>query len=96
MIGMEPHDPQSSETNEAPVYLSIIGLAALLCFAFMLTGSFWLTTVVLVLGCLHLAQYFPAADEIVQNDIALRWLRRLTPLIIFGIFAFQVMVQRST
>ncbi len=96
MIVMEPYDPQPNEPGELPVYLSIIGLAALLCFAFMMTASFWLTTVVLVLGCLHLARYFPAADEIVQNDIALRWLRRLTPLIIFGIFTFQVMMQRST
>ncbi|MGB9753803.1 hypothetical protein [Roseiflexus castenholzii] len=78
-----------------PIYLSIVGLTALLCFAFMMTGSFWMTTVVLILGCLHLARHFPAADEIVQNDIAMRWLRRMTPLIIFGIFVFQVMVQRS-
>ncbi|MFQ3633808.1 hypothetical protein [Roseiflexus sp.] len=92
---MDPRDSQGNDSDAAPIYLSIIGLAALLCFAFMMTGSFWMTTVVLVLGCLHLAQYFPAADEIVQNDIALRWLRRLTPLIIFGIFVFQVMVQRS-
>ncbi len=92
---MDPRDSQSNDSGAAPIYLSIIGLSALLCFAFMMTGSFWMTTVVLVLGCLHLAQYFPAADEIVQNDIALRWLRRLTPLIIFGIFVFQVMVQRS-
>ncbi len=93
---MDPRNSQGNDAGEMPIYLSIIGLAALLCFAFMMTGSFWMTTVVLVLGCLHLARYFPAADEIVQNDIALRWLRRMTPLIIFGIFVFQVMVQQST
>jgi hypothetical protein len=93
---MDPRDTQGTNAGEMPIYLSIIGLAALLCFAFMMTGSFWMTMVVLVLGCLHLARYFPAADEIVQNDIALRWLRHLTPLIILGIFVFQVMVQRST
>ncbi|ABU57127.1 MULTISPECIES: hypothetical protein [Roseiflexus] len=92
---MKPRDSQGNDADELPIYLSIIGLAALLCFAFMMTGSFWMTTVVLVLGCLHLARYFPAVDEIVQNDIALRWLRHLTPLIIFGIFVFQVMVQQS-
>ncbi len=92
---MDPRNSQDNDANEMPIYLSIVGLAALLCFAFMLTGSFWMTMVVLVLGSLHLARYFPAADEIVQNDIALRWLRRMTPLIIFGIFVFQVMVQRS-
>ncbi|MCS6840975.1 MAG: hypothetical protein NZ699_01995 [Roseiflexus sp.] len=93
---MDPRNSQGDEADEMPIYVSIVGLAALLCFAFMLTGSFWMTTVVLVLGCLHLARHFPAADEIVQNDIALRWLRRLTPLIIFGIFVFQVMAQQST
>lgn len=92
---MDPRNSQDNDANEMPIYLSIVGLTALLCFAFMMTGSFWMTTVVLILGCLHLARHFPVADEIVQNDIALRWLRRMTPLIIFGIFVFQVMVQRS-
>lgn len=92
---MNPRNSQGNEPSEMPIYLSIIGLTALLCFAFIMTGSFWMTTVVLILGCLHLARHFPVADEIVQNDIALRWLRRMTPLIIFGIFVFQVMVQRS-
>ncbi len=87
------HSPDNA--TETPIYLSIIGLAALLCFAFMLTASFWMTMVVLLLGCLHLARHFPVADEIVRNDIALRWLRRLTPLIVVAIFAFQLMVNRA-
>lgn len=88
MAPRPPPDPNS----ETPIYLSIIGVSALLCFAFMLTGSFWMTTAVLLLGCLHLARYFPVADEIIQNDIGLRWLRRLTPLIIVAIFVFQIIL----
>lgn len=86
---MNPRTPKENP-GETPIYLSIIGVAALLCFAFMLTGSFWMTLAVLLLGCLHLARYFPVADQIVQNDLALRWLRRLAPLIVIGIFAFQM------
>ncbi|MEN9936650.1 MAG: hypothetical protein RLZZ387_3229 [Chloroflexota bacterium] len=80
----------SSGPSETPIYLTIIGVSALLVFAFLLTGSFWLTNVVMVLGCLHIARHFPSADAIVENDIALKYLRRFSPLIVVGIFLFMV------
>jgi hypothetical protein len=85
--------PNPDAPSETPIYLTIIGVAALLCFAFLLTGSFWLTTAVMVLGCLHIARHFPAAEEIVANDIALRWLRRLSPAIVVGIFLFMMVAR---
>jgi hypothetical protein len=80
-------DPRTPQT---PIYLTIIGVSALLIFAFMLTGSFWLTTTVMVLGCLHIARHFPSANALVENDIALKWLRRFSPLIVVGIFLFML------
>jgi uncharacterized membrane protein len=77
---------EQPESPQTPIYLTIIGVSALLIFAFLLTGSFWLTTVVMVLGCLHIARHFPSADALVENDVALRWLRRFSPLIVVGIF----------
>lgn len=68
------------------IYAAIIGISALLCFALVLTGSFWLTLVVLVLGFLHLAQHFPAVESVIVEDPILVWLRRVSPLIIIGIF----------
>jgi Na+-transporting methylmalonyl-CoA/oxaloacetate decarboxylase gamma subunit len=82
--------PDAESASATPIYLTIIGVSVLLCFAFLLTGSFWLTAAVVVLGCLHIARHFPAAEEIVANDIALRWLRRLSPAIIVGIFLFML------
>lgn len=78
------------ESSETPIYLTIIGVSALLVFAFLLTGSFWLTTAVMVLGCLHVARHFPAAEALVQNDIALSWLRRFSPAIVVVIFLVMV------
>jgi hypothetical protein len=76
--------------SETPIYTTIIGVSVLLVFAFLLTSSFWLTTIVMVLGFLHIARHFPAAEAIVQNDIALKWLRRFSPLIVVGIFLFML------
>jgi hypothetical protein len=88
-------DNRTPEDRYAP-YWTIVGVSILLPFAFMLTGSFWLTLVVMILGCLHIARHFPAAEAVVQNDIALRWLRRLSPLIVVGIFAFLVFARLSS
>lgn len=82
---MREPDPSSMA-----VYLTIAGVAALLVFAFLLTSSFWLTLVVMALGVLHIARHFPAADAIVEGDPALRWLRRLSPAIVVGIFIMMV------
>lgn len=68
------------------IYIAIGGVAALLCFALLLTGSFWLTLAVMLLGFLHLAQYFPSAEAIISDDPVLLWIRRVSPLIILGIF----------
>jgi hypothetical protein len=83
----------NSPEDRYAVYWTIVGVSILLPFAFLLTGSFWLTLVVMILGCLHIARHFPAAEQIIQNDIALRWLRRMSPLIIIGIFCFLVIAR---
>lgn len=68
------------------IYVAIVGISALLCFSLVLTGSFWLTLVVLVLGFLHLARHFPQVEAVIVEDPLLLWLRRVSPLIIIGIF----------
>ncbi len=83
------------EPTDTSIYLTIIGVSALLMFAFLLTGSFWLTTIVMVLGCLHIARHFPAAEAIIENDIALKWLRRFSPLIVVAIFFFLLAVRSA-
>jgi uncharacterized membrane protein len=88
------HDVPPEENHD--VYWTIVGAAVLLCFAFLLTGSFWLTLIVLILGCLHIARHFPAAEEIVQNDIALRWLRRYSALIVIGIFCMLLAIRKGS
>jgi hypothetical protein len=79
---MEQHQPPSA--NSLP-YFAIIGTSALLCFAWLLTGSLVLTLIIIVLGLLHLARYFPDAEQIVSADPILLWLRRFSPLIVIGI-----------
>jgi hypothetical protein len=68
------------------IYVAIIGISALLCFALLLTASFWLTMAVMVLGFLHLARHFPQIEAVIVEDPILLWLRRVSPLIIIGIF----------
>jgi fucose permease len=77
---------QEPSSGNPYIYVAIAGVAALLCFALLLTGSVWLTMAVMMLGFLHLAQYFPSAEAIISEDPVLLWLRRVSPLIILGIF----------
>jgi hypothetical protein len=64
----------------------------LLCFAWMMTGNFFLTMAILILGGLHLAREFPSAEAIIADDPALRWLRSVSPLIVLGIFGIVLFV----
>jgi fucose permease len=73
-------------TNNNQVYFAIAGVSALLCFALLLTSSFWLTMAIMLLGGLHLARHFPDAEVFIAADPLLVWLRRVSPLIILGIF----------
>ncbi len=80
----EPKQPESALGNPM-AYLAIIGTSALLCFAWLLTGSLMLTLIIIALGMLHLARHFPEAEAFVANDPLLIWLRRFSPLIILCI-----------
>jgi hypothetical protein len=73
-------------TDNPHIYTAIVGISALLCFALLLTSSFWLTMAILALGGLHLARYFPDAEAFISADPVLVWLRRASPLIILFIF----------
>ncbi len=81
MSGRRPDAPE----GEQYAYGAIIGMSALLCFAWLLTGSLVLTMIIIVLGLLHLARHFPEAEAFVAADPGLLWLRRFAPLIIIGI-----------
>lgn len=74
-------------------YRTIIIVAIVLCAAWLITGSFWLTMAVIILELLHLAKEFPAAEAVIAQDPLLLGLRRAAPLIILGIFGF-VLVNR--
>ena len=71
--------------GDARIYWAIVGVSALLCFALLLTSSFWLTMVIMVLGFLHLARYLPSAEAIIADDPILLWLRSASFFIIIGI-----------
>lgn len=68
------------------IYIAIIGVSALLCFSLLLTSSFWLTMAIMTLGLLHMARYFPHMEAFIVSDPLLLWLRRISPLIILGIY----------
>lgn len=87
---IEPQQPHVPPEHDSAPYLAIIGISALLCFAWLLTGSLILTLVIIALGLLHLARHFPDAEQFVAADPLLIWLRRLTPLIILGIVTLVV------
>lgn len=78
--------------DNAQIYYAIVGVSALLCFALLLTSSFWLTLAILMLGALHLARHFPDAEAFIAADPILIWLRRASPLIILGIFGAVMLI----
>jgi hypothetical protein len=77
---------QEPSSKSGRTYWAIIGVSALLMFSWMMTGNFFLTLAVLILGGLHLAREFPEAEAFIAADPLLLWLRRLSPLIVLGIF----------
>lgn len=91
-MGDKPPDQKSPTGNPLP-YWAIIGTSLLLCFAWLLTGSLMLTLVIIILGMLHLARYFPEAEAFVSADPLLVWLRRFSPLIVLAIFALVLAVR---
>lgn len=80
-------------SDERHIYATIVGLSALLCFALLLTGSFWLTVAIMSLGCLHAARYFPHIDAFIVADPLLIGLRRISPLIVIAIFGAVLLAQ---
>jgi hypothetical protein len=78
-------DDNKSPTGNPMAYWAIVGTSALLCFAWLLTGSLILTLIIIALGMLHLARHFPEAEALVARDPVLIWLRRFSPLIIICI-----------
>lgn len=85
----EPQQSLPPEGNPA-AYLGIVGISALLCFAWLLTGSIVLSLLIIALGLLHLARHFPEAEQFVAADPLLLWLRRMAPVIILGIVTLVV------
>lgn len=84
--------PQQPEQDRS-AYLGIIGMSALLCFAWLLTGSLVLTLIIIVLGLLHLARHFPEAEAFVAQDPLLLWVRRASPVIILCIATLALAVR---
>ena len=58
--------------------------------------SLMLTMAIMVLGFLHLAQFFPAAEAIVTGDPILLWLRRSSFVIVLGIFGAVMLAGRMS
>lgn len=88
----EPRSPKSP-LGEPLAYWAIIGTTALLCFAWLLTGSLMLTLMIIALGMLHLARHFPEAEAFVAADPLLLWLRRFSPIIIVAIASLVLAVR---
>lgn len=79
----EPQRGGGPDMGNKLTYWSIVGITMLLCFAWLLTGSLVLTLIIIVLGLLHLAQFFPDAEAIIRSDPILLALRRLSlPLVL--------------
>lgn len=83
---------KTPQTDDPRIYYTIVGVSALLCFAFLLTNSFWLTTAIMLMGGLHLARHFPHIEEFIVADPLLIWFRRLSPFIIIGIFIMVMLI----
>ncbi|WP_322496438.1 hypothetical protein [Chloroflexus sp.] len=79
----EPQRSNGPDMGNQLTYWSIVGITALLCFAWLLTGSLVLTLIIIVLGLLHLAQFFPDAEDFIRSDPILFALRRFSlPLVL--------------
>lgn len=79
----EPQRSNGPDMGNQLTYWSIVGITALLCFAWLLTGSLVLTLIIIVLGLLHLAQFFPDAEALIRADPILLALRRFSlPLVL--------------
>jgi hypothetical protein len=57
-------------------FTAIVVMTLLLSAAWLLTGSLWLTVIIMLLGILNMAPAFPDLDAAVRDDALLRGLRR--------------------
>ena len=57
-------------------FVAIIVMTLLLSAAWLLTGSLWLTVIIMVLGLLNMAPAFPDVEAVVREDAVLSGLRR--------------------
>ncbi|MEF3273561.1 MAG: hypothetical protein K6356_04050 [Chloroflexus sp.] len=89
----EPPPSNGPDMSNQLTYWSIVGISALLCFAWLLTGSLMLTLIIIVLGLLHLAQFFPAAEAIVRADPILLGLRRFSLALVLIITVIAVTIR---
>ncbi len=89
----EPQRSKEPNTGDHLTYWSIVGITALLCFAWLLTGSLMLTLIIIVLGLIHLAQFFPHADEIIRADPILLALRRYSLLLVIIIAGIAIAIR---
>jgi uncharacterized BrkB/YihY/UPF0761 family membrane protein len=89
----QPQRHNGPDMGNHLTYWSIIGMTLLLCFAWLLTGSVVLTLIIIVLGLLHLAQFFPDAEEIVRADPILLTIRRFSLLLVILITAMALLIR---
>ncbi|WP_298820622.1 hypothetical protein [Chloroflexus sp.] len=89
----EPQRSNGPDMGNHLTYWSIVGITALLCFAWLLTGSLVLTLIIIVLGLLHLAQFFPDAEVFVRSDPILLGLRRFSLVLVLIITVIAVTIR---
>jgi fucose permease len=88
LVAFEKKEISVKEPPQNPlhVYIAIAGISALLCFAFVLTSSIWLTIAIVMLGIMQLGPFFPIVEEFIAADPLLLGVRRFSLLIIVLIF----------
>lgn len=89
----QPQRSDGPDMGNHLTYWSIIGITLLLCFAWLLTGSLVLTSLIILLGLLHLAQFFPSAEAIVCADPILPAIRRFSLLLVIVITAIALIIR---
>lgn len=57
-------------------FTAIVVMSLLLSAAWLLTGSLWLTVIIMLLGLLNMAPAFPDLEAAVRDDALLRGLQR--------------------